>query len=297
VTLAIPPGANSKHLAVDDDVTLHYVEQGQGPAVVLLHGFPEFWYSWRRQLSFLGGEGSRAIAPDLRGYNDSSCPAGVRNYRMAFLVQDIARLIKRLEVGPAVVIGHDWGGVIAWRLAALHPHLVRGLVILNAPHPFAFRRELRTNPVQWLRSWYAGFFQMPWLPEAVLRARGFAPIRHMLRVTAVSEDAFTEADLEAYAQAIGRPGRLTAALNYYRAALRYSADLHSGPSTVTTRTLVIWGERDPALSSHLADGLERWASNIDVVRIPDASHWVQHDAPGQVNELLRRFMLPQNDVL
>src|SRR5262249_33835635 len=138
---------------------LHYVEAGAGPPVLLLHGFPEFWYSWRHQLPALAGAGFRAWAPDLRGYNESEKPAGVRNYRVRLLVEDVAGLIRHTGAGRATVVGHDWGGVIAWRLAMDRPELVERLVILNAPHPGAFLRELR-NPAQWLRSAYVLFFQL-----------------------------------------------------------------------------------------------------------------------------------------
>jgi epoxide hydrolase 4 len=271
-----------------DEVALHYVEAGDGPSIVLLHGFPEFWYSWRHQLPFLAEQGFRAIAPDLRGYNLSSHPAHVAAYRMQALVSDAVGLINSLCTPPVVVVGHDWGGIIAWRLAAIHPELVRALVILNAPHPSKFRRELRRNPVQWLRSAYAGFFQLPRLPEYILRARNFAAIRHGLRRTAARPAAFSDYDLHRYADAFLRGGT-TGPLNYYRAALKFPSDLYDVPQMVAATTLCLWGDRDPALSSRLTDELHEWVPNLEVVHLPSASHWVQHDEPQRVNHLLAGF--------
>lgn len=270
-------------------VRLHYVEAGQGEPVVLLHGFPEFWYSWRRQLPALAAAGFHALAPDLRGYNESDRPEGVANYRVRRLVEDLVGLIRGLDLGPAYVVGHDWGGVLAWRLAALHPELVRKLAILNAPHPMAFRAELRRNPGQWLRSAYALFFQLPWLPELVIRASDFALLDRSLRRQPVHPQAFTPEDIAAYKQALRCPGGLTAPLNYYRAALRYQRDLDSPPQTITVPTLVIWGEQDPFLSVRLTEDLAPWVPELRVQRLADASHWVQNDVPDRVNSLLVRF--------
>src|SRR3954452_5847731 len=143
------------------EIDVHFVEVGTGPLVLLLHGFPEFWYSWRHQLPALAAAGFRAVAADLRGYNESSRPCGVGEYRVSKLVDDVAGLIRLFGDERGYVVGHDWGGIIAWRLAALHPELVRKLAILNAPHPAAFRREFKRNPLQWVRSSYTCFFQLP----------------------------------------------------------------------------------------------------------------------------------------
>jgi epoxide hydrolase 4 len=270
-------------------VRLHYVEAGQGEPVVLLHGFPEFWYSWRHQLPALAEAGFRAIAPDLRGYNQSGCPAGVANYRVAKLVEDVAGLVREVAGGPAFVVGHDWGGVLAWRLAAQYPALVRGLAVLNAPHPAAFREELRRNPVQWLRSWYVLFFQLPGLPEWSLRAGDFALLERAWRRQPVHPGAFRPEDIAAYKRALRRPGALTGPLNYYRAAFRYPRDLYSPPQAVQAPTLLVWGERDPFLGVRLTEGLGQWVPDLRVERIADASHWVQNDVPDRVNGLLIRF--------
>jgi pimeloyl-ACP methyl ester carboxylesterase len=256
---------------------------------VILHGFPEFWYSWRHQLPALADAGFRAVAPDLRGYNESSKPRGVRSYRVCVLVEDVARLVKSLGNEPACVVGHDWGGVIAWRLAATHPHLVRKLIILNAPHPARFARELKRNPIQWLRSSYALFFQLPWLPDAILRAGDFAIFERAWRRQPTRPEAFSDEDIARYKQALSRPGGLSGPLNYYRAAARWPGDLYGRPQTAAATTLVLWGERDPFLSMRLLNGLSEWVPKLRIERFPIASHWLQNDAPHEVNRALIEF--------
>jgi pimeloyl-ACP methyl ester carboxylesterase len=188
-----------------------------------------------------------------------------------------------------VVVGHDWGGAIAWHLAITRPELVERLVVLNAPHPAAFRRELR-RPSQWLRSAYVLFFQLPWLPEWFLAAGDYAVLERTLRQQPVRPGAFTPEDVRAYKGALARPGARTAALNYYRAALRYPAAAVATDRPVTAPTLLIWGERDAYLSVGLTRGLERWVADLRVERLPDASHWVQNDAPERVNQLIGEFL-------
>jgi pimeloyl-ACP methyl ester carboxylesterase len=270
-------------------IRLHGVEAGRGDLVVLLHGFPEFWYSWRHQLPVLAEAGFHVLAVDLRGYNESDRPAGVHRYRVAELVADVAALIRQSATGRAFVAGHDWGGVLAWRLAARHPELVRKLAILNAPHPAALRDEWARNFGQRLRSAYVYFFQLPGLPELLLRAWNFALLERAWRREPVHAGAFRDVEILAYKRALSRPGRLTGPLDYYRAALRYPRDLYGLPQQVHVPTLLIWGERDPYLGVELTTGLDRWVRDLRVVRIPDASHWVQNDVPDRVNRLLIEF--------
>jgi pimeloyl-ACP methyl ester carboxylesterase len=279
-----------RHLAVNG-IRLHVVEAGAGPLVVLLHGFPEFWYSWRRQLPALAAAGFHAVAPDLRGYNASDKPSNVSDYRIRHLVDDVAGLIAALGERRAHVVGHDWGGVIAWKLAMLRPDLVERLVILNAPHPAAFARALG-SPAQWLRSHYMVFFQIPWLPEWLLSTGDFTLLGRTLRREPVVREAFTAEDVAHYKHALTRPGALTAALNYYRATFRYPSELRRGARQVTAPTLLIWGERDRYLGIGMTEELDQWVPNLQVERIPEASHWVQNDAPGRVNELLLQFLRP-----
>jgi pimeloyl-ACP methyl ester carboxylesterase len=276
--------------AVVNGVRLHYVEAGSGPLVVLLHGFPEFWYSWRHQIVALAEEGFRVLAPDLRGYNLSDKPPGVPAYRLEVLLEDVAGLIRHVGAATASVAGHDWGGVLAWHLPVFYPGLVDKLIILNAPHPAAYRRELRSWK-QLLKSWYVFLFQMPGVPEELIRAGDFDLIGRMLRRGTVHANAFTSEDIQRYKQALARPGALTAALNYYRAGLR--GLMHpDGRDTVPVAvpTLLLWGEHDPYLSSGLTERLGPWVPDLRVVRLPDASHWVQNDVPDRVNRLMIDFL-------
>ena len=270
------------------EVSLHVVAAGQGPAVVVLHGFPEFWYSWRLQISALATAGLRAIAPDMRGYNLSDKPSGLSEYALDKLVADVANLIEQQAGGHAFVVGHDWGGVVAWRLAALRPDLVRKLAVLNAPHPAAYRRVLGNNPLQWLRSSYILLFQIPWLAEWIIRAGDFWLIERAFKRQA-SPAAFSAADIERYKAALRQPEALTSALNYYRAAFWHSRSLFGPPQIISVPTLLIWGERDLYLSNQLTRGLNRWVSDLRIARLPTASHWVQNDSPEAVNNLLIDF--------
>lgn len=281
------------HEAVVNGVRLHYVEAGEGPLVVLLHGFPEFWYSWREQIPALTDAGFRVVAPDMRGYNTSERPRALAAYDLDALVADVVALIRHAGEERAVVVGHDWGGVVAWELAARHPDVVEKLVVMNAPHPDALRRELRSLS-QLRRSWYALAFQVPWLPELLIRANLAELLDALFRDGTVRPDAFTDEDVRRYEEALSRPGALTAAIDYYRAlGRRVVRELRSGgldERTVPVPTLLVWGERDPALGVELTEGLERWVPDARVERLPDAGHWVQNDAPERVNELLVDFL-------
>jgi pimeloyl-ACP methyl ester carboxylesterase len=271
------------------DVRLHYVEQGEGPLVVLLHGFPDFWFTWRHQIPALATAGFRVVAPDMRGYNRSSRPTGVAAYDSDLLARDVARLIEDRGERSAMVAGHDWGAAVAWATAINHPDAVERLAILNVPHPRRMIQGLR-RPRQLLRSWYMFFFQLPWLPEQVMRVRGWAFLRYALQQDA-REGAFTDADMERYVEAWEQPGAATAMLNYYRAAFRQTpraAERRIRP--IEAPTLVLWGEQDRALGKELAEPEARDVPNLqEVVRFPQASHWVQHDEAGRVSRLLVDF--------
>jgi epoxide hydrolase 4 len=266
---------------VDRDVRLHYVEAGEGPLVVLLHGFPEFWYSWRLQLTALAAAGFRTVAVDQRGYNLSSKPDGLEAYRVRTLARDIERLIIGLGAERASLVGHDWGGGVAWRFAWRYPERLVRLAILNAPHPERFLRGLRTLR-QLRKSWYMFFFQLPRLPEALLRANNFAAIRRELP---------TSADASRYIEALNQPGALTATLNWYRAMFRAGVPSASSvQQPIEAPVLVIWGERDRYLGVDLAQPDPRLVPYARVERLPDATHWVQVDQPEAVNSLLIEFL-------
>jgi epoxide hydrolase 4 len=273
------------------EVRLHYVEAGpaDGPLVLLLHGFPEFWYSWRRQLPALANAGYRAVAPDMRGYNLSEKPSSWRAYGAERLAGDVAGLIQALGRERAFVVGHDWGAAVAYYAATFHPDAVKRLAILNVPHPARMLAGLRTLR-QLRRSWYMFFFQIPALPEHLLARENYSFAKRSLRANA-ARGAFTDEDLERYVAAWSQPGALTGMIAYYRAALRNTPrKALSSLRPIAAPTLVIWGERDAYLGSELAEPDPRWVPDVRVQRIPEASHWVQHEAPERVNELLIEFL-------
>jgi pimeloyl-ACP methyl ester carboxylesterase len=273
-----------------DTVRLHYVEAGEGPLVVLLHGFPEFWFAWRGQIDALVAAGFRVVAPDMRGYNLSSKPAGVASYALPLLTADVRDLIvERNGEDGALLVGHDWGGLVAWATAAQHPASVRRLAILNMPHPQRMLEGLRTMQ-QLRKSWYILAFQLPGLPERLLRLRRFEALRRPLEHDARA-GAFSLPDIDRYVEAWSQPGALTAMLGYYRATIRARLSREpEPPSRVTAPTLVIWGERDRHLGAELAEPHAADVPNLErVVRIPTASHWVAHDEPELVSRLLVEF--------
>ena len=283
-------GVPLRHVRVaTNGLQLHVAIGGDGPAVLLLHGFPEHWWSWRRQIPALARAGFAAWALDLRGYNLSDRPAGRDAYRVRVLVDDVAGVVQATGQSRCDLVGHDWGGVIAWAFAATHPDLLRRLVVLNAPHPSPFAREVR-RPPQMLRSAYVPLFAIPALSEAVLSAGDFALVRAMFRGTAVRPDAYSAADIDAFVNALREPGALTAALNYYRANLRPFSLRRAAPRSIEAETLVLWGERDPALDRRLLDGLEEVVPRVRVQRFPQASLGVLADEHERVNDALVQFL-------
>ena len=274
-------------------VRLHYVEAGPGPGrplVLLLHGFPEFWYGWRNQVAPLAEAGFHVVAPDLRGYNLSSKPTRVADYRVEALAADVVALARHLGHERFHLVGHDWGGIVAWHAAMTYEPSIAKLAILNAPHPAAYLRALR-RPRQLARSWYVFAFQIPSLPEASIRARDFASLRKLFCSEPARAGAFSDADVERYVEAFRQPGALTAAINYYRAAARHPRDgVGREAHPIDTPTLILWGERDKYMVPEIASGSERWARNVRVERFVNATHWIQHDEPERVNKRLLTFL-------
>jgi pimeloyl-ACP methyl ester carboxylesterase len=271
------------HRAELPGVRLHYVEAGTGPLVILLHGFPELWYAWRKQIPTLAQAGYRVIAPDMRGYNLSGKPRGISAYGARTLVEDVAALIRSCGGERAHIVGHDWGGGVAWAFAMMHPEMTSRLAILNSPHPERLLAALKT-PKQLRKSWYMFFFQIPWLPEAITSRDGHALWLKTLRDEPLVKSAFTPHDLAVYAEAFAQPGATTAMLNYYRAMIRPS--LAPKLTRVDADTLVIWGEQDRHLDRDLARPSPDRVPNARVEYLPDASHWVLHERPEEVNALL-----------
>ncbi len=266
-------------------IRMHYVTQGSGPLVVLLHGFPEFWYSWRYQIPFLAEHGYTVVAPDLRGYNDSDKPR--TGYDVATLIRDIEGLVTGLGQEKAIIVGHDWGGVLAWAFAAAYPQMTERLIVMNAPHPAAMMREFRTLK-QLRKSWYIFFFQLPWLPEYVLLRNNANEVGRMLRGAALQKYVFPRDVTAKFQQAMSKPGAMTAALNYYRQLFRRLPG--SRRVIISAPTLLIWGEHDVALGIELTTGLEQWVGNLEIKRIPDSGHWVQQEQPDKVNQFMLDFL-------
>jgi epoxide hydrolase 4 len=274
------------------DTRLHYVESGVGPLVVLLHGFPEFWFSWRFQVPALAAAGFRVVAPDMRGYNLSSRPRGVAAYDIDCLAGDIRDLIRQRGAEFAFLAGHDWGAAVAWATAMNHPEIVERLAILNVPHPRRLLHGLR-RPRQLVKSWYMFFFQLPWLPERVVRAQRWWFFRYGFEHDA-RPGAFTPQHIDGYVEAWSQPGAATAMINYYRAVLRQPPSrAEARIRLITAPTLIVWGERDRYLGAELADPDPADVPNLTrVVRLPEASHWVHHDEPERVSQLLIEFFEP-----
>ncbi len=267
-------------------VRLHCAEAGpsNGPVVLLLHGFPEHWVTWRKQIPALAEAGFHVVAPDMRGYGSSDRPEGVSEYRIEKLAADVAGLIDALGVRSAHVVGHDWGGVVAWHFAMWHPERLQKLVVLNMPHPKRFKRGLLTVK-QLRKSWYAFFFQLPFLPEQALSVNDFRRLRNVFRWQPV--EPYPAARVEEIIAALKQPGALTAALDFYRAAAR---PFGRRSERIERPAMVIWGERDKALGRELAAPDPRWVKDVRLERIPEATHWVHFDAPTRVNALLLDFL-------
>lgn len=271
-----------------DGLDLDVRIMGEGPPVILLHGFPENSHSWRRQMPALAAAGHAAWAPNLRGYPPSGIPRNRGACALPHLVRDVLAIAQATGYPKVHLVGHDWGGIIAWAVAATHPEILDRLVVLNAPHMQVFREQIWRGG-QFLRSTYAGFFQLPRLPELTLAAGRYKLLRSMFTLTPIRPGAFGAQDIDHYVRTLAQPGALTAALDYYRANARPGA-MGAARGKVTTDTMVIWGERDPALSTVLLDGLQRYVPRLCVHRIPDAGHWVQNEVPAEVNRLLLGFL-------
>jgi len=266
------------------DIRLHYIDEGEGPLVVMLHGFPEFWYSWRNQIPALVKAGYRVIAPDLRGYGESSRPEDVEAYQLTLVVQDIAGLIVQ-NGGSCTLVGHDWGGIASWLVPMLHPALVERLVVMNAPHFVPMKREIDRSFGQKMRLLYQLFFNLPVLPEIFLRLFG--------RLLMPRLAAFTPEEVRTYAETWKKPGARTAMLNYYRALGKHRAEIRGLLRRIEVPTMLIWGDRDPVFHKEMTEDFGEWVPNLRVEHIPEAGHFVQTDAPEKVNALLIDFLATQ----
>jgi pimeloyl-ACP methyl ester carboxylesterase len=286
--VSLPPGATERFV-VTNGVRLHVVEAGpgDGPLVVLLHGFPEFWYGWRKQIGPLAGAGFRLLVPDQRGYNTSDKPEAVSAYRLDALADDVVGLVDEAGRERALVVGHDWGAVVGWWLAMTRPERVERLAVLNVPHPAVMRRHLLRNPRQLLRSWYIFFFQVPGLPEWWIARNDFRNGCRAMRTS--RRGSVTDADLARYREAWAQPGALRGMVSWYRAALR-SLGARAPSPRVRVPTLMLWGARDVALGREMAEPSIALCDDGRLVFLEDATHFVQHDEPDRVNRELLAFL-------
>jgi pimeloyl-ACP methyl ester carboxylesterase len=270
------------------DVELQAVAAGpkDGPVVILLHGFPEFWYGWRRQVEPLAAAGFRVIVPDQRGYNLSSKPTDVAAYALTELVSDVIAIADQLGQKKIFLGGHDWGAAVAWSTALLHPQRIAKLAVLNVPHPSVMRKFLSTRPRQLVRSWYLFFFQLPLLPEAIFSAfRYRVGARSLLRSS--RPGTFSAEDLAQYRTAWAQPGALTGMINWYRALFRFRTKFPD--RTVHVPTRILWGERDAFLLAEMAHESLRFCTSAELFTFANATHWLQHEEPVRVSELLIDF--------
>ena len=276
-------------------VKLHYAEAGSGDLIILLHGFPEFWYSWRHQLKALAPQ-FHVVAPDLRGYNLSDKPAGIADYRLEVLAEDVIALMDHFGARQAALVGHDWGAGVTWAVAQKYAERVSKIAVMQVPPAAAWRANMSVR--QLLRSWYMFLFQLPGVPEWLIRRKGFAILNKIFREQVSRPHSFSVADVAAYKEALEKPGALTAAVNYYRAnvgrVIRRSSSAEGAKAGQDNRirvpTLFIFGEQDSAILPQTVKGIARFINApYSELRIPDCSHWVQNEAPEEVNSALLKF--------
>jgi pimeloyl-ACP methyl ester carboxylesterase len=286
--------AVTHHVVSLPRLRLHYVEKGEGPLVVLLHGFPEMWWSWRYQIDALVSAGFRVVAPDQRGYGETETHGP---YDLDTLAADVCHLLEHLgSERRARIVGHDWGGAVAWHLASRRPSYCERLAVLNCPHP-AVMREALLHGLSWAqvkRSWYMFFFQLPLVPEWVLTRNDAELMPRTLKAASADRSHWTADDVRPFRDAIQRPGTARAMVGWYRAAIRAGLRHPFSPPAypaVTCDTTLIWGRRDPALDFDvLVPGTERYAPKLRVVQIPDAGHFVHAERPAAVNDALIAFL-------
>lgn len=272
-----------------NDMTLHVVQAGdpEGDLVILLHGFPDFWYGWLAQIRHLAALGYRVWAPDQRGYNVSDKPFGVAAYRMSELVADVVGLIDAADADRAYLVGHDWGAGVVWATAITHPDRLNKMAILNVPHPKVFYEALRANTRQMLKSWYFGFFQIPLLPETLLTV-GDAMFAAQMLFASSHPRTFSDADIAEYTRAWKQPDAMKSMINWYRAVVQYPPDM-TGDLRITVPTLILWGLQDVALTPEMAQQSVERCDDGRLVTFEGNTHWIQHEVPQQVNAHLTDF--------
>jgi pimeloyl-ACP methyl ester carboxylesterase len=270
-------------------IKLHYAKAGNGEKLIIfVHGFPEFWYLYNNQLRNFSNEFT-VIAPDMRGYNLSSKPSAVEEYQVKYMMEDLRQLAEKSGFKKFTLVAHDWGGMIAWWFAIVYPEYLEKLVIINAPHPAIFHRELKENPEQQKASAYMLLFRSP-EAEQILSANNFEPLVKIVLSEGLKTGMLNEEDKQNYLQAWSQPGALTGGLNYYRAQKDYGYGLDSSTYLVNVPVLVIWGEKDTALLTSNLEGLKQYVPDLTIKRIPDGSHWIIHEKPALVNKYIKEFI-------
>ncbi|HIK33426.1 MAG TPA: alpha/beta hydrolase [Oscillatoriales cyanobacterium M59_W2019_021] len=290
-SLAVSESSWQHNFVETNRIRLHCVSQGEGELVLLLHGFPEFWYSWRYQIPALARY-FKVVVPDLRGYNDSDKPDS--GYDLDTLSADIRGLIEALGYQSAHIVGHDWGGAIAWHLAQKFPLMLDRLAILNAPHPHQFVQELTGNLDRLRRNWYVLALQIPGIPEWLRQQNLKEFVKDLFRERAVRKGAFSQEDTSLYQAALEKPGVLAALSNYYRQFLspqNWLFDWGKSPVPIEVPTLVLWGQEDSLLGQQFTEGLEKLIRAPFKLRlIPQCGHWIQQEVPQTVNRELLNFL-------
>jgi pimeloyl-ACP methyl ester carboxylesterase len=270
-------------------IHLHVVEAGSesGPLLILLHGFPEFWYAWHRQIEPLAAAGFHVLIPDQRGYNLSDKPKKIADYNIDTLARDVVGLIDEAGAAKAYVVGHDWGGAVAWWLGIKHPERLEKLVLLNIPHPVVMQRAVRKDPAQRKKSSYIFFFQLPWLPERSFRKHHFARGVQSLQGSS-RPGTFSDADLDLYREAWSQPDEVRSMIHWYRASLRAQPEPPASPR-VRVPTLLLWGTKDRFLGREMAQPSIDLCDDGRLVLVEEASHWIQHEEPERVTRELLGF--------
>lgn len=290
----LDPSLGSHEYVTANGIKFHYVAAGDKskPLMLFLHGFPEFWFSWRHQLQEFCKD-YRVVAIDMRGYSETERPLHKQDYQMDKLKQDVVELIPALGYTSCTLVAHDWGGVVAWRVVQRHPELVDRFIVMNCPHPKAYIRQMKKGWGQFLKSWYMFLFQVPWLPEFFIGLRDYGQFNAMFRGKQMgvrNRAAFPTEILEAYKYTFSKPGALTAPLNYYRCMFSVPLSKESAKTPIAVPTLIIWGDDDGALETAMADDHASLVSDLTVRHIPNCSHWVQQDAPDLVNKYMREWL-------
>jgi pimeloyl-ACP methyl ester carboxylesterase len=269
---------------------------GDGPLIVFLHGFPEFWYSWRHQIPFFA-QNFKVVAPDMRGYGDTDKPKEIKEYKIGKLSRDIIELIHSFGKESAIIVGHDWGGIIGWSIAMIAPNVVEKLIVMNAPHPSVLKKNAFRSLAQMQKSWYMFFFLLQKVPEKVLSSNDFKILRHFFESSIKRKDRFAQGDIEEYVSAwrmYGSTG-LTGGINYYRANLISVFLKNHGESTpypkIRNPTLMIWGENDSFLGIEMTENTQKSVEAPFLLKlIPGCGHWVQQEAPDEVNQIMDEFL-------